>query len=157
VYCDYGDSPGMRLAGNLIVALSCAAYVQLGWSGSGPACHAQKQSSVDTAAARLKLEKDRLSGIVALSVLVVKDLLMDFANRQRLEGKSPYDAVVLAAQSRFQDILFTSLTTFGDLFARFLVSSLYLIIENLRPGRVRKLSAHGHTGHCCETAWEAEQ
>ena len=130
-----------------------------------------------------------LFGIVALSGVVVNDslVLIDFANRQRREGKSPHDAAISAATSRFRPILLTSLTTFGGLMpiifessrqARFmipmaislgfgvlfatlitliLVPSLYLVIDDLLPRRVRESSPDGHVENCCETAWEAEQ
>jgi len=58
-----------------------------------------------------------LFGIVALSGVVVNDslILIDFANRQRAQGKNLHDAIHTAAISRFRPILLTSLTTFGGL------------------------------------------
>ncbi|MBN2396935.1 MAG: efflux RND transporter permease subunit [Deltaproteobacteria bacterium] len=108
-----------------------------------------------------------LFGIVALSGVVVNDslLLINFANRQREQGKDLHDAIYTAAISRFRPILLTSLTTFGGLApimletsrqARFmipmaislgfgilfatlitlvLVPCFYLAIEDLRSGK----------------------
>jgi len=108
-----------------------------------------------------------LFGIVALSGVVVNDslLLINFANRQREQGKDLLDAIYTAAISRFRPILLTSLTTFGGLApimletsrqARFmipmaislgfgilfatlitllLVPCFYLAIEDLRSGK----------------------
>ncbi|MBN2077577.1 MAG: efflux RND transporter permease subunit, partial [Spirochaetes bacterium] len=58
-----------------------------------------------------------LFGIVALSGVVVNDslVLIDFANRQRAQGKTLHDAIHTAAITRFRPILLTSLTTFGGL------------------------------------------
>ncbi len=111
-----------------------------------------------------------LFGIVALSGVVVNDslVLIDFANRQRRDGKSPHDAIHSAAINRFRPILLTSLTTFGGLTpimletsrqARFmipmaislgfgvlfatlitllLVPCFYLVIENIRDKKAGK-------------------
>lgn len=105
-----------------------------------------------------------LMGLVALSGVVVNDslVLIDAANRFRLEGQRPFAAIKAAAMRRFRPILLTSLTTFGGLTpmifetsvqAKFLipmavslgfgvlfatviilllVPALYLIIEDLR-------------------------
>jgi multidrug efflux pump subunit AcrB len=105
-----------------------------------------------------------MMGIVALSGIVVNDslVLIDYANRQRTDGKIPFEAIRLAALRRFRPVLLTTLTTFGGLApmmletsrqARFLipmaislgfgivfatvitlalVPSLYLIVEEIR-------------------------
>lgn len=56
-------------------------------------------------------------GVVALSGVVVNDslVLIDFANRQRRNGKSAFAAVVEAGVLRFRPILLTTLTTFCGL------------------------------------------
>lgn len=102
-----------------------------------------------------------LSGVVVNDSLV----LIDAANKRRAEGASPTEAIIWAGQRRMRPILLTSLTTFfglmpmifetsvqarflipmaislgfGVLFATvivlLLVPSLYLIIEDFRPGR----------------------
>lgn len=58
-----------------------------------------------------------MMGIVALSGVVVNDslILIDYANRQRREGASPFDAIHQAGGRRFRPILLTTLTTFGGL------------------------------------------
>lgn len=103
-------------------------------------------------------------GVVALSGVVVNDslVLIDLANRNRLQGHTGYAAVVNAAVSRFRPILLTTLTTFfgllpmifetsrqarflipmaislgfGILFATLvtlvLIPSLYLILEDIK-------------------------
>jgi multidrug efflux pump subunit AcrB len=103
-------------------------------------------------------------GVVALSGVVVNDslILIDFANRQRRNGKSAHSAVVAAGCLRFRPIVLTTLTTFcglmpmifetsrqarflipmaislgfGILFATLiallLVPCLYLVVEDLR-------------------------
>ncbi len=103
-------------------------------------------------------------GIVALSGVVVNDalVLIDFANRKRLDGLSARDAILGAGIHRFRPIILTTLTTFfgltpmifetsrqarflipmavslgfGVLFATgvtlILVPVLYLILEDLR-------------------------
>jgi len=103
-------------------------------------------------------------GIVALSGVVVNDalILIDLANRKRLEGQNSYAAMVNAAVSRFRPILLTTMTTFfgllpiifetsrqarflipmaislgfGILFATLitlvLIPSLYMILEDIR-------------------------
>jgi len=108
-----------------------------------------------------------LFGIVALSGVVVNDslVLINFANRQREQGKDLHDAIYTAAITRFRPILLTSLTTFGGLTpiiletsrqARFmipmaislgfgvlfatlitlvLVPCFYLAVEDLRSGK----------------------
>lgn len=58
-----------------------------------------------------------MMGIVALSGVVVNDALvmMDYANRRRGEGATPYEAIHGAGVRRFRPILLTTLTTFGGL------------------------------------------
>lgn len=58
-----------------------------------------------------------MMGIVALSGVVVNDslILIDYANRQRRKGASPFDAIHQAGGRRFRPILLTTLTTFGGL------------------------------------------
>jgi len=116
-----------------------------------------------------------LFGIVALSGVVVNDslVLIDFANRKRLNGDHPRTAILSAAVTRFRPIILTSLTTFGGLTplilessrqARFmipmaislgfgvlfatvitliLVPSFYLAIEDLRRAGTGKMLAPG--------------
>jgi multidrug efflux pump subunit AcrB len=103
-------------------------------------------------------------GIVALAGVVVNDslVLIDAANKKRLETDSEFEAISYAGKRRFRPIVLTSLTTFlgltpmifetsiqarflipmaislgyGILFATLiallLVPSLYLIVEDLR-------------------------
>ncbi len=103
-------------------------------------------------------------GIVALSGVVVNDslVLIDYANRRRLEGAGAFEAIHAAGIRRFRPIILTTLTTFGGLTpmifetsrqARFLipmalslgfgilfatgiilvlVPSLYLVIEDVK-------------------------
>ncbi|MDP8263506.1 MAG: efflux RND transporter permease subunit [Candidatus Ancaeobacter aquaticus] len=56
-------------------------------------------------------------GIVALSGVVVNDslLLINFANNARAEGKTAFEAIVLAGTRRFRPIILTTITTFGGL------------------------------------------
>ncbi len=56
-------------------------------------------------------------GIVALTGVVVNDslVLIDAANRYRLNTKDPFEAIVGAGKRRFRPILLTSLTTFFGL------------------------------------------
>jgi multidrug efflux pump subunit AcrB len=58
-----------------------------------------------------------MMGIVALCGVVVNDslVLIDYANRQRREGLSAFDAIHQAGGRRFRPILLTTLTTFGGL------------------------------------------
>jgi len=58
-----------------------------------------------------------MMGIVALCGVVVNDslVLIDYANRQRREGASPWQAIHQAGGRRFRPILMTTLTTFGGL------------------------------------------
>ncbi len=58
-----------------------------------------------------------MMGIVALSGVVVNDslVLIDYANRQRLDGGSAHDAICAAGTRRFRPIILTTLTTFGGL------------------------------------------
>ncbi len=110
-----------------------------------------------------------MMGIVALSGVVVNDslVLIDYANKERLRGKSPRDAIKNAGLRRFRPIVLTTLTTFGGLApmifetsrqARFmipmaislgfgilfatvitlaLIPCLYLIIEDLKRGMAK--------------------
>jgi multidrug efflux pump subunit AcrB len=105
-------------------------------------------------------------GLVALSGVVVNDslVLVDFANRRRLNGMPPCQAIYESALHRFRPIMLTTLTTFGGLApmifetsrqARFLipmaislgygilfatgitlilVPSFYLVMEDLKRG-----------------------
>jgi len=58
-----------------------------------------------------------MMGIVALSGVVVNDslVLIDYANRQRLEGATALVAISAAGTRRFRPIILTTLTTFGGL------------------------------------------
>jgi multidrug efflux pump subunit AcrB len=58
-----------------------------------------------------------MMGIVALSGVVVNDslVLIDYANRRRLEGDSAFTAICAAGTRRFRPIILTTLTTFGGL------------------------------------------
>jgi multidrug efflux pump subunit AcrB len=58
-----------------------------------------------------------MMGIVALCGVVVNDslVLIDYANRQRRDGASAFDAIHQAGGRRFRPILLTTLTTFGGL------------------------------------------
>ncbi len=58
-----------------------------------------------------------MMGIVALSGVVVNDslVLIDYANRQRLEGASALTAICDAGSRRFRPVILTTLTTFGGL------------------------------------------
>jgi len=56
-------------------------------------------------------------GVVALSGVVINDalVLIDFANRKRLDGMNEHDAIHGAGIHRFRPIMLTTLTTFGGL------------------------------------------
>ncbi|BCR06464.1 multidrug resistance protein [Desulfuromonas versatilis] len=58
-----------------------------------------------------------MMGIVALSGVVVNDslVLIDYANRRRLGGETPGEAIRAAGVRRFRPIILTTLTTFGGL------------------------------------------
>ncbi|WP_221031847.1 efflux RND transporter permease subunit [Actomonas aquatica] len=58
-----------------------------------------------------------LMGIIALSGVVVNDslIMIDFANRQRRDGKSAFDAILQAGLRRFRPIALTTMTTAGGL------------------------------------------
>lgn len=103
-------------------------------------------------------------GVVALSGVVINGalVLIDFANRQGMQGATCYDAIHRASLHRFRPVVLTTLTTFGGLApmifetsrqARFLipmavslgfgilfaalitlllVPCLYLVVEDLR-------------------------
>ncbi|UCG60145.1 MAG: efflux RND transporter permease subunit [Phycisphaerales bacterium] len=115
-----------------------------------------------------------MMGIVALCGVVVNDslVLIDYANRQRRAGASPFEAIHRAGGRRFRPILLTTLTTFGGLSpmifetsrqARFMipmaislgfgilfattitlliVPCLYLMAEDVR-GALRRLASAG--------------
>ena len=59
----------------------------------------------------------RRCGLTALSGVVVNAslVLVDYANRRRLEGKSAVEAILGAATVRFRPIILTSVTTFVGL------------------------------------------
>jgi len=105
-----------------------------------------------------------MMGIVALSGIVINDslILIDYANKQKVKGVPPLEAIRLASLRRFRPVILTTLTTFGGLApmmletsrqARFLIPmaislgfgivfatiitlalipSLYLIVEELK-------------------------
>jgi multidrug efflux pump subunit AcrB len=107
-------------------------------------------------------------GIIALSGVVVNSslVMVDYVNRQRLAGKSVFDAVAVAGIVRFRPIMLTSITTFvglaplmfndspetgfivpmaislgwGVVFATaitlFLVPCLYLALEDFHPWKI---------------------
>lgn len=56
-------------------------------------------------------------GIIALTGVVVNDslVMIDYANRLRLQGESAVQAIVYAGIRRFRPILLTTITTFGGL------------------------------------------
>jgi multidrug efflux pump subunit AcrB len=56
-------------------------------------------------------------GVVALSGVVINDalVLIDFANRKRLDGMNEHDAIHGAGIHRFRPVMLTTLTTFGGL------------------------------------------
>lgn len=58
-----------------------------------------------------------MMGIVALCGVVVNDslILIDYANRQRRQGVSAFEAIHQAGGRRFRPIMLTTLTTFGGL------------------------------------------
>ena len=58
-----------------------------------------------------------MMGIVALAGVVINDalVLIDYTNRLRRSGKSPFDAISGAGVRRFRPIMLTTLTTFGGL------------------------------------------
>jgi len=58
-----------------------------------------------------------MMGIVALSGVVVNDALVmiNYANKRREGGDSPFEAIHNAGVRRFRPILLTTLTTFGGL------------------------------------------
>lgn len=110
-------------------------------------------------------------GLVGLAGIVVNDslVLIDFVNRQRAGGATPFEAVRLASRWRFRPILLTTVTTvmgllpmavgfggkspvfapfataivFGlmaaSLLTLFVVPSLYLAIEDLKAFTARAL------------------
>ncbi len=58
-----------------------------------------------------------MMGIVALSGIVINDslILIDYANKQRVKGAPPLEAIRLASLRRFRPVILTTLTTFGGL------------------------------------------
>ncbi|MGC1481346.1 MAG: efflux RND transporter permease subunit, partial [Chthoniobacterales bacterium] len=58
-----------------------------------------------------------IMGIIALAGVVVNDslVLIDYANRRRRDGETPWNAIRAAAVRRFRPIILTTLTTFGGL------------------------------------------
>lgn len=58
-----------------------------------------------------------MMGMVALSGVVVNDslVLIDYANKQKLSGKTSRTAVIRAGVRRFRPVLLTTITTFGGL------------------------------------------
>ncbi|MBU1419436.1 MAG: efflux RND transporter permease subunit [Proteobacteria bacterium] len=58
-----------------------------------------------------------MMGIIALSGIVVNDslVLVDYANKKRLQGFTPRAAIRAAAIRRFRPVILTTLTTFGGL------------------------------------------
>jgi multidrug efflux pump subunit AcrB len=56
-------------------------------------------------------------GIIALAGVVVNDslIMVDYANRQREDGLSAFEAIKRAGIRRFRPIMLTTLTTFGGL------------------------------------------
>jgi multidrug efflux pump subunit AcrB len=58
-----------------------------------------------------------MMGMVALSGVVVNDslILIDYANQQRLEGRSAFESISAAGTRRFRPVILTTLTTFGGL------------------------------------------
>ena len=105
-----------------------------------------------------------IMGIIALSGVVINDglVMVDYANKRRKAGASPFEAVTQAGIRRFRPIILTTVTTFGGLapmifetsrqarflvpmalslgygilFATFitllLVPSLYMVVEDVR-------------------------
>ncbi|HID03303.1 MAG TPA: efflux RND transporter permease subunit, partial [Desulfobacterales bacterium] len=58
-----------------------------------------------------------IMGLLALSGVIVNDslVLVDYANKKRGAGHTPFEAVRLAGIRRFRPIMLTTLTTFGGL------------------------------------------
>ncbi|XLS30114.1 efflux RND transporter permease subunit [Flavobacteriaceae bacterium M23B6Z8] len=58
-----------------------------------------------------------LMGVIALSGVVVNDslIMIDYANKQRKQGKPIYSAIHEAGLRRFRPIILTTMTTFGGL------------------------------------------
>jgi multidrug efflux pump subunit AcrB len=56
-------------------------------------------------------------GIIALSGVVINSALVmiDYANKARIAGATPFDSIWRAGVRRFRPILLTTLTTFGGL------------------------------------------
>lgn len=58
-----------------------------------------------------------LMGVIALSGVVVNDslIMIDYANKRRIEGFAIYEAIHEAGLRRFRPIILTTMTTFGGL------------------------------------------
>jgi multidrug efflux pump subunit AcrB len=56
-------------------------------------------------------------GIIALSGVVINSalIMIDYANKARAAGATPFDAIWRAGVRRFRPILLTTMTTFGGL------------------------------------------
>jgi multidrug efflux pump subunit AcrB len=112
----------------------------------------------------MSLSMISLFGVIALSGVVINAaiVMIDYANRARIAGAAPFEAIRRAGMRRFRPILLTTLTTFGGLapmifetsrqakflipmavslgygilFATvivlFLIPALYLVVEDLR-------------------------
>ena len=67
-----------------------------------------------------------IMGLVALAGVVVNDslILVEFANRKRIEGESIEGALLAAGKQRFRAILLTTLTTFVGLLPMFFETSM---------------------------------
>lgn len=65
-------------------------------------------------------------GVIALAGVVVNDslIMIDFANRARAKGESPYSAIVQAGIRRFRPIFLTTATTFFGLVPIIMETSL---------------------------------
>jgi len=111
-----------------------------------------------------------IMGIVALAGVVINDtlVLIDYTNRKRSEGSTPWEAIVAGGTRRFRPIILTTLTTFVGLApmifetsvqARFmipmaislgygivfataislvLIPALYLILEDVKSMRIKR-------------------
>lgn len=67
-----------------------------------------------------------IMGLVALAGVVVNDslVLIDAVNQNRIDGMTPYEAVIEGGRRRFRPILLTSLTTFFGLVPMILETSV---------------------------------
>ena len=66
-------------------------------------------------------------GVIALIGIAINDaiIFIDFTNEERKQGKSIYEALMLAGQLRFTPILITSVTTIGGLLPLTLQGGLF--------------------------------